>query len=169
MQKKSSRLLRLFLATSPLIVTGSAHRNLDLLEMGCRYHHAFKDMLGFNSLGRASLKSFTPLNPLLSRQCPQIQVQNLFVIWPLPVNPFAFPASRDAQVIQLFCLTLARRSICRDLLLPDQLTFLKWRFQFLPIPMCPWAGYLIHVSYLSFQECGVKCGICKYQRLPAIL
>lgn len=60
-QKKSSRLLRLFLATSPLIVTGSAHRNLDLLEMDLsRYHHAFKDMLGFNSLARASLKSFTP-------------------------------------------------------------------------------------------------------------
>lgn len=59
--QKSSQLLRLFLATSPLTVTGSAHRNTDLLEIDLsRYPPAFKDMRGFNSLGRASLKSFTP-------------------------------------------------------------------------------------------------------------
>ena len=29
---------------------------------------------------------------------------------------------------------------------------LKWRFQFLSIPMCPWASYLILVSYLSFRN-----------------
>lgn len=90
--------------------------------------------------------------------------QNPFVIWPLPVNLFStFPASQERSVIQLFCLTLPRRSICRDLLLPDQLNLLKWRFQFLSIPLCPWASYLIHVSYLSFRNVVLNVVFVKYQ------